>query len=53
MERIITCDEAINEITDFLIEASGEWIAEIYTQLSGNKKATYEGDSFISITAEE
>jgi len=41
--KIMTCDEAINDITEILVGASGEWIAEIYTKVSG-KKATYEKD---------
>jgi hypothetical protein len=39
--RVMTCDEAINDIAEILIGASGEWIAEIYTKVSG-RKATYK-----------
>jgi len=52
MERIIGCDDAINEIAELLIEASGEWITEIYNKVSG-KNAVYKGDNLIKITEPE
>ena len=48
MKRIIGCDDAINEIAEILTQASGEWITEIYNQVSG-KKATYDGDNLITV----
>lgn len=45
---ILDCDEAIQEICDYLAEADGEYITKIYIQISG-KKATYIGDSMIEV----
>jgi len=50
--RTISCDEAIIEGTEILIQCSGEWIAEIYNKVSG-KTAIYENDSLITVIEEE
>lgn len=49
--RTISCDDAINEISEILIQASGEWITEIYNKVS-DKKAVYEGDSIMVVMEE-
>ncbi len=49
--RVIGCDEAISEISEILVRASGEWIAEIYNKVSRDK-AHYEGDNLITIIEE-
>lgn len=51
--HVISCDEAINEIAELLREADGAYVAKIYTDLSGNKKARYVGDSLISVATED
>lgn len=51
-EITLDCGEAINEISDFLIEADGELIVKIYNQVS-TKRATYMGDNLISVEQDE
>ncbi len=46
--RTIDCDEAIQEIAGLLAEAEGEFIAEIYSQVS-SRDATYTEDSIIEV----
>ncbi len=45
-KKILTVDEAINEIAEILVTASGEWVAEIYEKVSG-RTTHYEGTSII------
>jgi hypothetical protein len=52
MEKTISCDDTIREISEMLAEADGEYIAKVYTDLSGNKEAEYIGDSLITIFQE-
>ena len=47
-KRVISCDEAINEIADCLAEADGEMIASVYNHVMASK-ATYLEDSLIEV----
>lgn len=52
MDKItLNCDEAIQEIRDYLTEADGDYITKIYIQVSG-KKAAYVGDNKIEVEEE-
>lgn len=50
--RVISCDEAIIEISELLIQSSAEWITEIYNRVA-NGKAHYEGDNLITVIEED
>ena len=47
-KRLVSCDEAINEIADCLAEADGEMIASIYNHVMASK-AIYLEDSLMEI----
>lgn len=48
----IDCGDAISEISDFLSEASGEAIVEIYNLVSDKKDAKYIGDNMIEVSGD-
>ncbi len=50
--RVISCDEAIIEISGLLVQASPEWITEIYNRVATGK-AHYEGDNLITVIEED
>ena len=50
--RVISCGDAINEISEILVQANAEWITEIYNRVSSSK-AHYEGDNLITVIEEE
>lgn len=47
-ESLIDCADAINEISECLVECSGEFITEIYNQVF-TVGAEYIGDNLIKI----
>ena len=47
-KKTISCDEAIAEIKECLTQASGDWIAEIYSKVMGSR-AEYIEDSMIEV----
>ena len=46
-DKIIACDEAINQISEVLCDASGEFISEIFSRVV--KDSIYVGDNLIKI----